>query len=49
MDAVDRIRAREGDGTVRLGRIPAKAEWTMKRDMMSQRYTTRWDELMVVR
>nr|WP_260465344.1 DUF4113 domain-containing protein [Stutzerimonas stutzeri] len=29
MDAVDRIRAREGDGTVRLGRIPAKAVWSI--------------------
>jgi len=23
-------------------------EWAMKREMMSQRYTTRWDELMRV-
>lgn len=46
MALVDQINAREGRGTVRLGRIPATAEWLMKRDMMSQRYT-RWDELMV--
>nr|WP_232102382.1 DUF4113 domain-containing protein [Stutzerimonas stutzeri] len=46
---VPRIRAREGDGTVRLGRIPARAGWSMKREMMSRWYTTRWDELMVVR
>jgi len=49
MAVVDQINAREGRGTVRLGRIPATAEWSMKREMMSQRYTTRWDELMVVR
>lgn len=49
MAVVDKINAREGRGTVRLGRIPANAEWSMKREMMSQRYTTRWDELMVVR
>ncbi len=49
MAVVDRINAREGRGTVRLGRIPAAPEWAMKREMMSQRYTTRWDELMVVR
>lgn len=49
MAVVDRINAREGRGTVRLGRIPASPEWAMKREMMSPRYTTRWDELMVVR
>jgi len=49
MDAVDRISAREGDGTVWLGRIPARADWSMTREMLSQRYTARWDELMVVR
>jgi len=49
MAVVDQINAREGRGTVRLGRISATAEWSMKREMMSQRYTTRWDELMVVR
>ncbi|HBP0280811.1 translesion error-prone DNA polymerase V subunit UmuC [Pseudomonas aeruginosa] len=49
MAVIDRINAREGRGTVRLGRIPAAPEWAMRREMMSQRYTTRWDELMVVR
>lgn len=48
MAVVDRINAREGRGTVRLGRIPAAPEWAMKRDMMSRRYTTRWDELLIV-
>ncbi|RRV18142.1 translesion error-prone DNA polymerase V subunit UmuC [Pseudomonas saudiphocaensis] len=49
MAVVDRINAREGKGAVRLGRIPATPEWAMKREMMSKRYLTRWDELMVVR
>lgn len=49
MAVVDRINAREGRGAVRLGRIPAEPGWAMKREMMSQRYLTRWDELMVVR
>jgi|TARA_Y100001951_G_scaffold58150_1_gene46175 DNA polymerase V len=44
----DRINAHEGRGTVRLGRVSAVPEWAMKREMMSQRYTTRWDELMRV-
>ncbi|GAB6387642.1 translesion error-prone DNA polymerase V subunit UmuC [Stutzerimonas marianensis] len=49
MALIDCINAREGRGTVRLGRIPATPKWAMRREMMSQRYTTRWDELMVVR
>jgi DNA polymerase V len=48
MDVVDRINAREGRGAVRLGRIPASPVWAMKREMMSKRYTSRWDELMIV-
>ena len=48
MDVVDRINAREGRGAVRLGRIPASPVWAMKREMMSNRYTSRWDELMIV-
>ncbi|HEJ2718227.1 TPA: translesion error-prone DNA polymerase V subunit UmuC [Pseudomonas aeruginosa] len=49
MAVIDRINASEGRGTLRLGRIPVAPEWAMRREMMSQRYTTRWDELMVVR
>ena len=48
MKVIDRINAHEGRGTVRLGRVSAAPEWAMKREMMSQRYTTRWDELMRV-
>jgi DNA polymerase V len=48
MAVVDRINAREGRGAVRLGRIPAAPAWAMKREMMSKRYTSRWDELMIV-
>jgi len=48
MAVVDRINAREGRGAVRLGRISAAPAWAMKREMMSKRYTSRWDELMIV-
>jgi DNA polymerase V len=48
MAVVDHINAREGRGAVRLGRIPAAPAWAMKREMMSKRYTSRWDELMIV-
>ena len=48
MKVIDRINANEGRGAVRLGRVSAAPEWAIKREMMSQRYTTRWDELMRV-
>ncbi|MCF0017448.1 DUF4113 domain-containing protein [Pseudomonas stutzeri] len=49
MAVVDQINQREGRGTVRIGRVPAKPAWAMKREMLSQRYTTRWDEVIGVR
>ncbi|QKE61881.1 translesion error-prone DNA polymerase V subunit UmuC [Aquipseudomonas campi] len=49
MKVVDQINQREGRGAVRIGRIPAKPKWAMRREMLSQRYTTRWDELIGVR
>jgi len=49
MKVVDRINQREGRGTVRIGRVPMKPVWAMRREMLSQRYTTRWDELIGVR
>ena len=49
MKAVDQINQKEGRGTVRIGRVPAKPVWAMRRDMLSQRYTTRWDEVIGVK
>lgn len=49
MAVVDQINQREGRGTVRIGRVPAKPAWAMRREMLSQRYTTRWDEVIGVR
>jgi DNA polymerase V len=49
MAAIDQINQKEGRGTVRTGRIPKKPKWDMRRDMLSQRYTTCWDELIGVR
>ncbi len=49
MAVVDQINQREGRGTLRIGRVPAKPAWAMRRDMLSQRYTTRWDEVIGVR
>lgn len=49
MAVVDQINLRQGRSTVRIGRVPAKPAWAMRRDMLSQRYTTRWDEVIGVR
>ena len=49
MAVVDQINQREGRGTVRIGRVPAKPVWAMRRKMLSQRYTTRWSEVIGVR
>jgi DNA polymerase V len=49
MAVIDVINRREGRGTVRLGSVPIAPEWGMRRDMKSQCYTTRWDELLVLR
>lgn len=49
MAAIDRINLKEGRGSIRIGRIPEKTKWAMRRDMLSPRYTTQWDELIGVR
>ncbi len=49
MEIVDQINQREGRGTVRIGRVPEKPAWAMRREFLSQRYTTRWDEVIGVR
>ncbi len=49
MAVVDQINRREGRDTVRIGRVPAAPVWAMRREMLSQRYTTRWDEVIGVR
>lgn len=48
MATVDAINKREGRGTVRLGRVPIAPDWGMRREMKSQCYTTRWDEVIGV-
>lgn len=48
---LQRVRSRAGSESIGLGRTGFRAsqEWEMRREMMSPRYTTRWDELLVVR
>lgn len=49
MKVVDQINQREGRGTVHIGRVPVSPAWAMRRDMLSPKYTTRWDEVIGVR
>lgn len=51
MSVMDQINQTNGKGTVFIGSqgIQQKAAWQMNRNLMSPRYTSRWDELLVVR
>lgn len=51
MRVLDRANAKWGRGTLGIGSAGVKGErdWTMRREMLSPRYTTCWDELRVVR
>ena len=48
---IDRVNAAVGEGSVGLGLAGLKAapDWTMKREMLSNRGTTHWSELALVR
>lgn len=45
MSVLDTINGRWGRGTLRLASVPATPEWAMRRDLLSQSYTTRLDQL----
>lgn len=45
MATLDKINREMGRGTVRLGRVPALGGWSMKQELRSPRYTSRWSEL----
>lgn len=47
--AVDRINLAWGSGTVRLASSGISRSWQMKRNYLSKRYTTNWDELPKVK
>ena len=47
--AVDAINARLGRNTVFFAATGTSRKWRMKREMLSSRFTTRWDELLVVK
>ncbi|NNA27895.1 translesion error-prone DNA polymerase V subunit UmuC [Pseudomonas lundensis] len=45
MAVLDQINNRWGRGTLRAASVPAHPDWGMRRDLMSQSYTTRLDQL----
>lgn len=49
MQIMDEVNQKSGRGTLRLGRVPATPGWGMRRDMLSQRATTEWGELIGVK
>lgn len=48
MTVLDQINDRWGRGTLRLASVPSDPNWGMRREMMSQSYTTKLDQLWVV-
>jgi DNA polymerase V len=49
MTVLDEINLRWGRGTLRSASVPSDPDWAMRREMMSQSYTTKLDQLWVVR
>ncbi len=45
MSVLDQINGRWGRGTLRSASLPANPDWAMRRELMSQSYTTRLDQL----
>ena len=48
MMVLDQINERWGRGTLRSASVPIDPDWGMRRDMMSQSYTTNLNELWIV-
>jgi len=45
MAVLDQINGRWGKGTLRAASVPINPEWVMRRDLMSQSYTTKLEQL----
>jgi DNA polymerase V len=48
MRALDQLNARFGRGTVGFGTAGERHGWKLRREFISPRYTTVWDELLRV-
>ena len=49
MKALDAINRKFGKGTLVYGTAGLKREWDMRRGYISKAYSTKWDDLLVVR
>jgi DNA polymerase V len=49
MAAIDTINTEWGSGTIRYAAVGLRPAWIMRCAIRSPRYTTRWEELAVVR
>jgi len=49
MSVIDSLNKRYGSGTIRFASEGIRQDWKMRTDRRSPRYTTRWDELLVVK
>ncbi|RKS87558.1 DNA polymerase V [Orbus hercynius] len=49
MQTLDAINQKMGKNTVQLGGVRKQAPWQIKRELLSPRYTTRWNELLRVK
>lgn len=45
MGVLDQINAKWGRGTLRPAQVPSTPDWAMRRELLSPRYTTDWNEL----
>jgi DNA polymerase V len=48
MHIVDEINKKYGSSAIKMACFSSNNTWEMRRDRLSQRYTTRWDELLTV-
>lgn len=48
MGVFDAINGKWGRGTLHTGSVPMSPDWGMRRELMSQSYTTRLDQLLKV-
>nr|WP_232917355.1 DUF4113 domain-containing protein [Pseudomonas syringae] len=49
MGGLDEINTRWGRGALRTGSVPFNLEWAMRRELMSESYTIRLDQLWEVK
>jgi DNA polymerase V len=49
MAVIDSLNRRYGSGTIRFASEGMRQDWKMRSDLRSPRFTTNWDELLVVK